>query len=192
MFPLPEPNEAAIIERFRTEFEALLGEWRPFGSVADARRWLEDWWKQENFGSVLAPDCSRLRAVLDGLPNVEWITADNSSARGWERAALGVTPTLALVAESGTLVVGADISGRSMSLLPPVHLVIATRDEFVADLETAFERIRQRYPVQLPSTLSWISGPSRTADIEKILVLGAHGPRRLVLLVLPTESLPPI
>jgi L-lactate dehydrogenase complex protein LldG len=64
-------------------------------------------------------------------------------------------------------------------VLPPVHLVIAQRDQLLPDLATALVFIRRRYDGQWPSTLSIITGPSRTGDIEKVLVLGAHGPKRL-------------
>ncbi len=64
-------------------------------------------------------------------------------------------------------------------MLPPVHLVIARRDQLLPDLATAITFIRRHYDGQWPSTLSIITGPSRTGDIEKVLVLGAHGPKRL-------------
>ncbi len=64
---------------------------------------------------------------------------------------------------------------------PPVHLVIAGRDQLVPDLAVAMSMLRERYDDRWPSALSVITGPSRTADIEKNLVMGAHGPKRLVL-----------
>ena len=67
-----------------------------------------------------------------------------------------------------------------MSVLPPAHLVIARREQIVPDLAAAMTLLRNRYHGHWPSTLSVITGPSRTADIEKILVFGAHGPKRLV------------
>jgi len=79
-----------------------------------------------------------------------------------------------------------------MSVLPPVHVVVATMDQLLTDLDAAVKFVRKRYGDQLPSTLSVVTGPSRTADIEKILVLGAHGPKRLVVLMLPEGSLPPL
>jgi L-lactate dehydrogenase complex protein LldG len=62
-----------------------------------------------------------------------------------------------------------------------VHLVIARRRQVVADLVAAMAVWRQRYHNHWPSNLCLITGPSRTADIEKILVMGAHGPKRLAL-----------
>lgn len=83
-----------------------------------------------------------------------------------------------LVAQTGSIFVSAR-DGRAASVLPEVHNVIARRDQIVPDLPAAFALLRQRYGKRWPSTLTLITGPSRTADIEKILVKGAHGPKRL-------------
>ena len=66
-------------------------------------------------------------------------------------------------------------------MLPPTHHAIAKRDQIVPDLVSAMALLRKRYDKRWPSALSVITGPSRTADIEKILVLGAHGPKRIAL-----------
>jgi len=66
-----------------------------------------------------------------------------------------------------------------LSVLPPAHLVVARRDQLVPDLATAFALMRKHYGGHWPSLLCLVSGPSRTGDIEKILVMGAHGPKRL-------------
>jgi L-lactate dehydrogenase complex protein LldG len=69
--------------------------------------------------------------------------------------------------------------GRSMTVFPPVHVVVAFTSQLVPDLKSAFQLIKNKYNGKLPSMLSAITGPSRTADIEKTLVLGAHGPKEL-------------
>ena len=127
--------------------------------------------------------CARFETPRNAAP-----ARKRRSTDGWDSFPVGVTPAESLVAESGTIVVGTGIAGRALSVLPPIHLVVATCDQLVGDLETSIRRIRTRYPDRLPSSFTWISGPSRTADIEKILVLGAHGPRRLVLLLLPAAA----
>ena len=74
--------------------------------------------------------------------------------------------------------------GRALSVLPPHHIVIARRSQMVPDLAAAFQFARQTYAPDWPSFLSLITGPSRTGDIERILVLGAHGPKRLTIFLL--------
>jgi L-lactate utilization protein LutC len=95
---------------------------------------------------------------------------------------LGVTGCDCLVAQTGSIFVSTrSAGGRALSVLPPVHLVLARREQLVPDLPAAVALLRQRYGNRWPSALTLISGPSRTADIEKTLVLGAHGPKRLAL-----------
>ena len=72
--------------------------------------------------------------------------------------------------------------GRALSVLPPHHIVLARREQLVADLPAAFALLQQKYADNYPSMISFITGPSRTGDIERILVLGAHGPKKLTIL----------
>jgi L-lactate dehydrogenase complex protein LldG len=190
LFPLPEPNESALAARFRQEFEAVQGEWHEVDSIETARAWIDEWIALNSLSPLLVVNQPRLQWMLSHRTDVDWIVP-GSGTKGWESYPVGVTTCESLIAESGTILVSAAISGRAPSVLPPVHLVVATADQLVADLDTSMSRLRARYPGRLPSTMSWITGPSRTADIEKILVLGAHGPKRLAVLILPTGALPP-
>jgi L-lactate dehydrogenase complex protein LldG len=88
----------------------------------------------------------------------------------------GITGCDALIAQTGSILVSsATCGGRSLSVLPPVHVVVATPEQIVATLADAFDALRERHGNSFPSMLSFITGPSRTGDIERILVLGAHG-----------------
>jgi L-lactate utilization protein LutC len=87
-------------------------------------------------------------------------------------ADVGITGADALVAETGTVALETRPGQpRALSLLPPVHVVVATREQVVGDLFDLFQR-----PGALPSCLSLITGPSKTGDIELKLVTGVHGP----------------
>lgn len=102
----------------------------------------------------------------------------------FKRAEIGVTTCEALIARTGSIVVSnGSMAGRRLSIYPSVHVVIAYTSQMVMDLRDGFEVLKKKYPV-LPSMISTITGPSRTADIEKTLVLGAHGPKQLYLLLL--------
>ena len=91
-----------------------------------------------------------------------------------------------LIAQTGSLLVSSpSAGGRALSVLPPHHVVVAQASQMVPDLATALQQARLRYAGQWPSFLSFITGPSRTGDIERILVLGAHGPKRLTIFLLP-------
>jgi L-lactate dehydrogenase complex protein LldG len=98
---------------------------------------------------------------------------------------LGITGCLCAIAETGTLVV---MSGAATPtgtvLLPDTHVAVVRADQVVAGMEEAFERTRAGRD-GLPRALNLISGPSRTGDIEQTIVLGAHGPYRLHILLMP-------
>lgn len=105
------------------------------------------------------------------------------------QAAVGFTSCEALVARTGSLVVApATASGRRLSIYPDQHVVLARPSQVVAEIGDALRVVQARYGAQLPSMLSLTTGPSRTADIEKTLVLGAHGPRRLSLFLLEDDA----
>ena len=95
----------------------------------------------------------------------------------------GITECDALIAQTGTVVVTSrSAGGRALSVLPPHHVVLARRDQLLPDLPAGFAFLKAKYAKSYPSFISLITGPSRTGDIERILVLGAHGPRKLTIL----------
>ena len=100
------------------------------------------------------------------------------------------TITLAetLVAQTGSIFVSAACGGRGASVVSPVHIVVATAEQLVPDLHAAFARLRESSATAKNSFLCLITGSSRTADIEKIIVMGAHGPRRLVVVLSLSSS----
>lgn len=92
-----------------------------------------------------------------------------------------VTLAEACVARTGSVLISTAGGGRAASVLPPAHVVYAAASQLVAEIDQALALARER--VAGASLLSLITGPSRTSDIEKKLVFGAHGPRRLVVLL---------
>ena len=98
---------------------------------------------------------------------------------------VSVTGCEALVSRTGTLVLSsAGESGRTTSVYAPVHVCIAYTSQLVYDLKDAFVFMRQKYGNQLPSFFTFATGPSRTADIEKTLVVGVHGPKEVYVLLI--------
>ena len=99
-----------------------------------------------------------------------------------EQCDAGITECDALIAQTGGVVVTCrSAGGRALSVLPPHHVVIARHEQLVADLPAAFALLQRKYAPDYPSMISFITGPSRTGDIERILVLGAHGPKKLTI-----------
>jgi L-lactate dehydrogenase complex protein LldG len=96
-----------------------------------------------------------------------------------------VSHAFGAVAETGTLILtsGAD-NPTTLNFLPDVHIVVVSAGDVASDFETMMARLRARFGAgALPRTVNLITGPSRSADIEQTLILGAHGPRKLHVIV---------
>ena len=105
--------------------------------------------------------------------------------RDLESCDVGITECDALIAQTGSvLVTSRSAGGRALSVLPPHHVVLARREQLIPDLSSVFALLKEKYQSNYPSFISLITGPSRTGDIERILVLGAHGPRKLTIFLL--------
>jgi len=97
---------------------------------------------------------------------------------------IGVTGCEFLVAHLGSVLISsAQISGRRLNVYPEIHIVVAKSDQLTEYLDHALEKMRNKYKNELPSLISNITGPSRTADIEKTLVMGMHGPKSLIVII---------
>jgi L-lactate dehydrogenase complex protein LldG len=96
---------------------------------------------------------------------------------------LGITTAAGAIANTGTLILrtGAD-EPRSLSLVPPAHLVLVQSSTLVNDLEMAMEQLH--WNTNMPTNLVLLSGPSKTADIQQTLAFGAHGPRELYVILI--------
>jgi L-lactate dehydrogenase complex protein LldG len=94
---------------------------------------------------------------------------------------VSVSHAFAGVAESGTLVLTSGVENpTTLNFLPETHIVVLTAKDLVGDYEAAFAKLRGQYGKgALPRTVNMITGPSRSGDIEQTIILGAHGPRRL-------------
>jgi L-lactate dehydrogenase complex protein LldG len=133
---------------------------------------------------------SRLRMGADAqlaalpwgvMPGVELVFGP---ANGEDRA--GLSRAVAAAAETGTIVLvsGTD-NPTTLAFLPETHLILVRAGDVVGSYEEAFDRLRAIYGEGvLPRTVNLISGPSRTADIEQTIVRGAHGPKRLHVVIL--------
>jgi L-lactate dehydrogenase complex protein LldG len=122
---------------------------------------------------VMAPDPS-----LDAIPWDQRPLLQVRRGRAEPRDAVSLTPCLAAVAETGTLLLvsGAD-TPTTLNFLPDTHIVVLRAGQVVASYEDGWDLVRGRQ--EWPRTVNLITGPSRTGDIEQRIQLGAHGPRRL-------------
>jgi L-lactate dehydrogenase complex protein LldG len=139
----------------------------------------EGWKKAGSDGGKLTePICQNL-----GLPLCR--TCQAYEVRDLENCSVGITECDALVAQTGSvLLTSRSAGGRALSVLPPHHVVLARGSQLLADLPDALALLKKKYAPDYPSFISFITGPSRTGDIERILVLGAHGPKKLTIILL--------
>lgn len=117
--------------------------------------------------------------VLDRIPWADRPMLAIEKGRAAIEDTASVTPAFAAIAETGTLMMCSSAERPStLNFVPDNHIVVLHRDQVTGTLEQALERLREFSP-EMPRTLNLISGPSRTADIEQQMIMGAHGPRRL-------------
>lgn len=115
--------------------------------------------------------------------------AVESDAGQLQSMKVGVTLCEYLIARLGSVLVSASLSGgRRMNFFPETHIVVAYASQVVPDIKDALIGISNRYKDNLPSMLTLITGPSRTADIEKTLVMGAHGPKNLIVFLIDDQK----
>ena len=105
------------------------------------------------------------------------------AARGSDQ--VSITGAFAGIAETGTVVMASGPDHPvSLNLLPDTHIVVLREADIVGGYEEVWTKLRQRYGKdRMPRTVNTITGPSRTGDIEQAIELGAHGPRRMHILI---------
>jgi len=171
------PRDAAI--RFRSELERLGGSYAWFDGSDDAARGLAKILDERGLSRVACFDVPwlTLLARSAGIDTIEKDLAECDAC---------ITPAHLLVADLGAVVIASSAVGsRAATALAPVHIVVAQTSQLVWSLADAVERIEEAAGEQsLPSDVLLIAGPSRTADIEKTLVIPAHGPRELCVILI--------
>jgi len=122
-----------------------------------------------------------------GLAALDWRAAGIEIAvrEALDSDLVGITETFCAIAETGTLMT---LSGRdtpaTVSLLPETHVAVVRKSRIVGGMEEAWQLMREEIG-QPPRAVNFISGPSRTADIEQTVTLGAHGPYRVHVILAP-------
>lgn len=124
----------------------------------------------------------------DRLTRLDWSATQLTITQGPSKGddLNGLSHAEAGIAETGTLcLLSGPANPTTLNFLPDNHIVVLRRADLVGDLETLWTLLRQRFGAgHLPRTVNLITGPSRSADIEQQMLLGAHGPRRLHILIL--------
>lgn len=170
------------LERFQQECVSNLMECALTADSAASAQQLSQVLQSLPAGEIFAQDDPSLRRLIELAAPARAIRWSSQGAPA-EASQATVTLAEALIAQTGSILVTASCGGRGASVIAPCHIVYATTAQLVPDLTTALGRVSQEQILDRNSFACVISGSSRTADIEKILVQGAHGPRRLVVIL---------
>lgn len=171
---IPEVPMEARIESFVAALEALNGKTLVASSMDEALQYAAGLTAGRH---VVASNAPFLRECgVTALPGVRSGFYDKAELReACATADLGITSADYALADTGSLVmIASPREARLVSLLPPVHLAIVPRERLLTGLDELFTLLPQ--PAEQASSMVLITGPSRTADIEQILVRGVHGP----------------
>lgn len=177
--PLPHIGTMPPVEHFIEECARLSTTVAEIDSVADVPTAVQ--------GYIAAHDLSRRVVGWPGFAELDWtranVTFDNRPANGDDL--IGLTGCFCAIGETGTLLLlGAATTPKSTALLPETHICVVQKSHIVATMEDAFALMRTEIG-EPPRATFFVSGPSRTADIEQTLVIGAHGPYRVHVILIP-------
>ena len=176
--PLPEWGEEDV-ERFTRKLEAVAGTLNRVTSEAEVVSAIHTYLQHHASPLQLVAAKS---PILDKLVWPAEFNVDRRQATGTDTTVL--TEAFAGVAETGSLVLlSSSDSPTSLNYLPDNYLCVLQRDHIVRHIEDVWDRLRQQSG-QFPRAINFITGPSRTADVEQTIQLGAHGPRRLHVILL--------
>ena len=172
-----QPQSTDLVVEFAEQFSALQGKFvfcadekeavQNFSALCHQNQWTKIYCEEENWKMVVPPN---------------YLHADIASCDA------SVTSCESLVARTGSIVLSAAQQGRIPSVYAPVHVCVAHASQLVYDVKDSLDAIRNKYNNSLPSLITFATGPSRTADIEKTLVVGVHGPKEVYCFVIDSPS----
>lgn len=172
----------SLMELFRKNLEEVNGNVTFITGENDLGHEISELIKINQWGEIACLE-ENLRKLLDAGG-----FSINMMASLTEGTDVVITGCEYLAANLGSVIVSSAQAGsRRMFAFPPVHLVVAHQSQVIETLEMAYSLTMNKYGQQLPSMITVITGPSRTADIEKTLILGAHGPKYLHVFILDEE-----
>ncbi len=178
---LYHPSQKELEIQFAEEFSKLQGKFVFCTNTAELSSQLNTLVAAKNWAHIF---CNETQ-LKQKLANVAFTGFSDTTLANCDAA---VTTCESLVARTGSIVLSAaSQSGRTASVYAPVHICIVYTRQLVYDIKDALLLVKEKYGAQLPSLITFASGPSRTADIEKTLVTGVHGPKEVYVFLLDQE-----
>jgi L-lactate dehydrogenase complex protein LldG len=175
--PIYHPLNESLSQEFKTNLELIGGQVILCQSKSEIAGQVTQICKEKDQDKIFCTD-PILQKILSGNIGID---SDEDSFLGLN---IGVTGCEFLVAHLGSVLISsAQISGRRLNVFPETHVVVAHESQLTDYLDSALAKMQNKYKNQLPSLITNITGPSRTADIEKTLVMGMHGPKSLIVII---------
>ncbi len=169
VFPEPEDDLEIL---FAKEFTKLLGKFAFCINEEDMQMQLQQLIAEKKWKHIYCQEEKLLQKINNNL-----FAFNTSSLADCDAA---VTTCKFLIARTGAIVItSAQQSGRTVSAYAPVHICIAYTNQIFFETRDALKQLKTEYGNELPSFITFAAGPSRTADIEKTLVVGVHGPKEV-------------
>ena len=163
-----QPQQQDLVVEFAEQFSILQGKFifcvdeqelqTGFSTLCYQNQWTKIYCEEEKWKSIILPN-----SLHDDISSCE----------------ASVTSCESLVARTGSIVLSSVQQGRIPSVYAPVHVCVAYTSQLVYDIKDGLHAIKTKYKEQLPSLITFATGPSRTADIEKTWVVGVHGPKEV-------------
>jgi len=172
-----QPQQQDLVVEFAEEFTALQGKFifcvdrtelaENFNKLCYQNQWTKIYCEEEKWKGIVPPN-----NIYNDI-----VTCEAS-----------VTSCEFLIARTGGIVMSSVHQGRIPSVYAPVHVCIATTSQLVYDIKDGLNGLKEKYSQFLPSLITFATGPSRTADIEKTLVVGVHGPKEVYCFVIDDQQ----
>ncbi len=175
--PVFQPQQQDLVVEFAEQFTSLQGK---FIFCTDERELMDHFSKlcYQNHWTKIYCEEEKWKPIIQ--PNT--LHADIASCQA------SVTSCEALIARTGSIVLTSVHQGRIPSVYAPVHVCIAYTSQLVYDVKDGLTALKEKYRQYLPSLITFATGPSRTADIEKTLVVGVHGPKEVYCFVIDDQQ----
>jgi len=178
-FPKSEGNNSVFLPKtedneiqFAQEFTRLLGKFAFCINEADLSKQIQQLFIEKKWENIYCSEEKLFHIISSSAPyQLDKFTLANCDA--------SITTCEYLVARTGTIVMSTAQTGRTESVYAPVHICIAYSNQIVYDIKDALQLLKEKYKNKIPSSITFATGPSRTADIEKTLVVGVHGPKEV-------------
>lgn len=176
VFNFLKKPETPFLKAVEERINGLNGKFIYCRSTAELQEKLIQFLSQRSCGEITCTEENISNMLPEGIPVVSQFS---------EKSDIAVTGCEYLVAQTGSIIIStAQSHSRRIFAYPATHLVIVRKDQLIEELSVAVSKLAEKYQGNFPSQITVITGPSRTADIEKTLVMGAHGPKELIIFYL--------